>query len=233
MATSIVTNTDIDNKTIIINNSNKLEAITAAPQNVPIGPGRPDKPETTQGNVKGNEPDGTLYQSTDGASVGAYLWQKVNGKWITVYGNTELVTLKNTKSLKPGAYIKLQRINNTVYCFMGGLSFDLFGYAGKTEKGFYSRQPARIEVIGQGDIPEGFRASASLNFQLFDDDTNKPVAGVYVGGIKDSNFMRFTPYKEGATGRPTNDWIPDVGPSNLRPQAMTWATEEPFPNRLP
>ena len=135
--------------------------------------------------------------------------------------------------MKPGAYVKLQRINNTVYCFMGGLSFDLFGYAGKTEKGFYSRQPARIEVIGQGDIPEGFRASASLNFQLFDDDTNRPVAGVYVGGVKDSNFMRFTPYKEGATGRPTNDWIPDVGSSNLRPQAMAWTTDEPFPMRLP
>lgn len=150
-----------------------------------------------------------------------------------VYGNTSLITLKNTKSLKPNAYIKQQRINNTVYCFMGGLSFDLFGYAGKKENGFYSRQPARIEVIGQGGIPEGFRASVSLNFQLFDDDSNKPVAGVYVGGVKDANFMRFTPYKEGATGNPSNDWIPDVGPTNLRPQAMVWTADEPFPTKLP
>lgn len=231
MATKFATPLDIDNKTIVVNSENKLEV--AYTSNALIGPGRPDKPETTGSVIKGTEHDGMMYQSTNGAGVGAYLWQRVNGKWIVVYSDTGLITLTKTKSLKPNAYIKLQRINNTVYCFMGGLSWDLFGYAGKTEKGFYSRQPARVEVIGQGDIPEGFRASVSLNFQLFDDDTNKPVAGVYVGGVKDSNFMRFTPYKEGATGQPTNDWIPDVGPSNLRPQAMSWTTDEPFPTTLP
>lgn len=231
MATKFATPSDIDNKTIVLNSDNKLEV--AYTSNALVGPGRPDDPSTTNGVIKSTETDGMMYQSTDGAGVGAYLWQRVNDKWVVVYGNTGLITLKNTKSLKPNAYIKLQRINNTVYCFMGGLSFDLFGYAGKTEKGFYSRQPARIEVIGQGGIPVGFRASVSLNFQLFDDDTNKPVAGVYVGGVKDANFMRFTPYKEGATGTPTNDWIPDVGPTNLRPQAMVWTTDEPFPTKLP
>lgn len=231
MATKFATPSDIDNKTIVLNSENKLEV--AYTSNARIGPGRPDDPSTTNGVIKGTETDDMMYQSTDGAGVGAFLWQRVNDKWVVVSGNTGLITLKNTKSLKPNAYIKLQRINNTVYCFMGGLSYDLFGYAGKTEKGFFSRQPARVEVIGQGGIPEGFRASVSLNFQLFDDDTNKPVAGVYVGGVKDANFMRFTPYKEGATGKPTNDWIPDVGPTNLRPQAMMWTTDEPFPTKLP
>lgn len=231
MATKFATPLDIDNKTIVVNSENKLEV--AYTSNALIGPGRPDKPDTTGGVIKGTEHDGMMYQSTDGAGVGAFLWKRVNGKWIVVYGDTGLITVKNTKSLKPNAYIKLQRINNTVYCFMGGLSWDLFGYAGKTEKGFFSRQPARIEVIGEHGIPQGFRASVSLNFQLFDDDTNKAVAGVYVGGVNDSNFMRFTPYKEGATGQPTNDWIPDVGPSNLRPQAMSWVTDEPFPTTLP
>lgn len=231
MATKFATPSDIDNKTIVLNSENKLEV--AYTSNALIGPGRPDDPSTTNGVIKGTETDGMMYQSTDGAGVGAFLWQRVNDKWVVVSGNTGLITLKNIKSLKPNAYIKLQRINNTVYCFMGGLSYDLFGYAGKTEKGFFSRQPARVEVIGQGGIPEGFRASVSLNFQLFDDDTNKPVAGVYVGGVKDANFMRFTPYKEGATGKPTNDWIPDVGPTNLRPQAMMWTTDEPFPTKLP
>lgn len=231
MATKFATPLDIDNKTIILNSDNKLEV--AYTSNALIGPGRPDDPSTTNGIIKGTETNGMMYQSIDGAGVGACLWQRVNDKWVVVYGNTGLITLKNTKSLKPNAYIKLQRINNTVYCFMGGLSFDLFGYAGKKENGFYSRQPARIEVIGQGGIPVGFRANVSLNFQLFDDDTNKPVAGVYVGGVKDANFMRFTPYKEGATGNPTNDWIPDVGPTNLRPQAMVWTTDEPFPTKLP
>ena len=232
MAKKIITPSDLDGITITVNpDTNKVEV--GQTTNALVGTGRPDKQDTTQGKIKGYEPDGTLYQSTNGAGVGAFLWQKVNKKWEVVYGNTGLITLKNTKSLKPNAYIKLQRINNTVYCFMGGLSFDLFGYLGKTEKGFYSRQPARVEVIGLGGIPEGFRASVSLNFQLFDDDTNKPVAGVYVGGVKDSNFMRFTPYKKGAEGERSNDWIPDVGPTNLRPQAMMWTTDEPFPSKLP
>lgn len=232
MAKQLITPSDLDGITITVNpDTNKVEV--GQTTNALVGSGRPDKPDTTQGKIKGNEPDGTLYQSTDGANVGAFLWQKVNKKWEVVYGNTGLITLKNTKSLKAGAYVKLQRINNTVYCFMGGLSFDLFGYAGKKENGFYSRQPARIEVIGEQGIPVGFRSNASVTFQLFDDDTNKPVAGVYVGGVKDSNFMRFTPYKEGATGGRSNDWIPDIGPTNLRPQAMVWTTDEPFPSQLP
>lgn len=226
----IITNEDIDNSTIVINSNNKLEVTHTL--DTLIGSGRPDKPKTTNGVITGNERDGALYQSTDGAGVGAFLWQRVNGKWVVVYGDTGLVTIKNAKSLKPNAYIKLQRINNTIYCFMGGLNQDLFGYAGKTEKGFYSHQTARIEVISQNDIPEGFRASTSLNFQLFDNDTSKPVAGVYVGGVEDSNFMSIIPYKEGATGQPTNDWIPDEGPSNLRSQTISWVTNESFPASL-
>ena len=232
MAKKIITPSDLDGITITVNpTTNKVEV--GQTTNALIGAGRPDKPNTTQGKIKGNEPDGTLYQSTDGDHVGAFLWQKVNGKWVVVYGNTGLITVKNAKSLKAGAYIKLQRINNIVYCFMGGLSFDLFGYLGKKETGFVGRGAGRIEVISPHQIPAGFRANVSLNFQLFDDDSNKAVAGVYVGGVNDSNFMRFTPYKEGATGGRSDDWIPDVGPTNLRPQAMMWTTDEPFPSQLP
>ena len=231
MATKFATPSDIDNKTIVVNSDNKLEVAYTTKEL--IGSGRPDNPSTTNGVIKGTETDGTLYRSTDGAGVGALLWQRVNGKWVVVYGDTGLVTIKNTKSLKPKAYIKFQRVNNIVYCFMGGLQWDRFGYLGKKEQGFYSRQPARIEVIGQGDIPEGFRPSVSLSFQLFDDEANKAVAGVYIGGLKDSNFMRITPYKEGATGKPSNDWIPDIGPDNLRPPAMSWITNDPFPTTLP
>ena len=231
MATKFATPSDIDNKTIVLNSDNKLEV--AYTSNALVGSGRPDKPATTNGIIKGAETDGTMYQSTDGAGVGAFLWLRVDGKWVVVLGNTGLVTLKNVKSLKSGAYIKLQRINNTVYCFMGGLNWDLFGFLGKKENGYVGRGAGRIEVISPEQIPVGFRASVSLNFQLFDDDTNKAVAGIYVGGVKDSNFMRFTPYKEGATGERSDDWVPDVGPTNLRPQSMIWTTDDPFPSQLP
>ena len=48
------------------------------------GNGRPDKPETTGGKITGNEPNGTFYNSTNGAGVGAYLWQKQNGQWTVI-----------------------------------------------------------------------------------------------------------------------------------------------------
>lgn len=53
------------------------------------GPGRPDTPTTTAGNVTGSEPVGTTYYSTDGANVGAYVWRKrPSGKWEVTDGDT-------------------------------------------------------------------------------------------------------------------------------------------------
>ena len=52
------------------------------------GNGRPDKPETTNGNVTGREQNGTFYNSSNGAGVGAYLWQKQNNKWVVISGDT-------------------------------------------------------------------------------------------------------------------------------------------------
>ena len=78
MATKFATPLDIDNKTIVLNSDNKLEV--AYTSNALIGTGRPDKPDTTGDVIKGTEHDGMMYQSTDGAGVGAYLWQIVIAK---------------------------------------------------------------------------------------------------------------------------------------------------------
>ena len=195
-----------------------------------IGVGRPDKPETTGSKIKGNEPNGSVYESTDGANVGAWQWQKRNGKWVVTDGDTGLVNAV-TKNLKPGAYIKFRRQGNFVTCHMGGLSWGLFGYLGKNEKGYSPRQAGRVEVIGSGGIPLGFRADDSCGFSLFDDDTNRAVAGIYVGGVGDSNFMRFTPYHADPKIN-GNEAIPDIGPKNLRPPAMMWTTSDPWPDRV-
>lgn len=194
------------------------------------GNGRPDKPETTGGKITGKEPNGTLYESSDGGRVGAWKWQKRNGKWMVTDGDTGLVNAV-TKNLKPGAYIKLRRQGNLVSCHMGGLSWGLFGYLGKKESGFSPRQAGRVEVIGSGGIPLGFRADDSCGFSLFDDDTNRAVAGIYVGGVGDSNFMRFTPYHADPKIK-GNDAIPDIGPKNLRPPAMMWTTSDPWPDKV-
>ena len=42
---------------------------------------------------------------------------------------------------------------NLVSCHMGGLQWGLFGYLGKTEKGYSPRQAGRVEVISQGGYP--------------------------------------------------------------------------------
>ena len=54
------------------------------------GNGRPDQPETTDGKITGNEPNGTLYNSTNGGGSGAYLWHKQAGKWTVIYGDTAI-----------------------------------------------------------------------------------------------------------------------------------------------
>ena len=80
-----------------------IKAIT-----VVLGRGRPDKPDTTgnkitgeEPKIKGNEPNGTIYESSDGGGVGAWKWQKRDKKWVVIDGDTGLVNAV-TKNLKPG-----------------------------------------------------------------------------------------------------------------------------------
>lgn len=120
---------------------------------------------------------------------------------------------------------KLQRINNIVFCFMGGLNWGLFGYKGKKEGGFIPRQAGRIDIVAQGNIPIGFRAVSSLSYSFYDDDTGRSVANLYIGGKQDANFMRITPFHENPKIR-GNDAIPDIGASNLRTPAIIWVTND-------
>lgn len=195
-----------------------------------VGAGRPDRPDTTNGKIKGDEPNGSVYESTNGANVGAWQWQKRGGKWVVMAGDTGLITLK-VQNLKAGAYIKLQRVNNIVFCFMGGLSYGLFGFKGKKENGFIPRQAGRIDIVSQGYIPVGFRAVSSLSYSLYDDDTGRSVANLYIGGQRDSNFIRITPFHENPKIR-GNDAIPDTGPANLRTPAIVWITDENWIDRV-
>ena len=190
-----------------------------------VGPGRPDQPNTTDGLIKGNEANGFLYISTNGAGVGAQQWQKVGGNWICIKGDTGLVNLK-VLNLKPGAFIKLRRVDNTIFLYTGGLSWGLWGVLGKRENGYIKDRhlhlPKRLDVVRQGDIPEGFRADASTMALVFDDDSKLPYMTLYVGGRDDSNWMGITYHND----------VPDNGPGNLRCPIFSWTTSEPYPNRL-
>lgn len=80
------------------------------------GVGRPDKFETTQGKITGREPNGTFYNSTNGAGVGAYLWQKQNNKWVVISGDTGSRRMtRDSVNVKEGA-IYLRRVGNMVEC---------------------------------------------------------------------------------------------------------------------
>ena len=68
MAKKIITLSDLDGINSNGNpTTNKVEV--GQTTNALVGSGRPDKPETTQGKIKGNDSDGTLYQSTNGIEV--------------------------------------------------------------------------------------------------------------------------------------------------------------------
>ena len=109
------------------------------------GNGRPDKPETTSGKITGREPNGTFYSSTDGAGVGAYLWQKQNNKWVVISGDTGARRMNTSVNIKEG-YISLRRVNNTVECSFSKGRWDTVSFYGSsnskfTRKNHYSYHP--------------------------------------------------------------------------------------------
>lgn len=216
----LVTSTDLDNKTIHINEQNKLEAVFT--RYTLIGSGRPDKPETTDGVITGKEVDGMMFQSTNGAGVGAYLWQKVNGNWVCVSGDTGWVDLP-TINLKGKSFIKIRRVNNQVYLSFGGIGWGLFGVLGTEEEGYkYIRSyPPRVHLTDFNMIPEGFRGETTTFGQCYKGDFYEGV--IVASGKRDSNYIRFTP---------ANQQLEKTGSENYRTSVITWLTEDPFPLTL-
>ena len=63
--------------------------VSSASSYVIVGPGRPDRPATTNGAITGAEPVGAEYRSEDSANVGAYRWVKrPGGRWEVTDGDT-------------------------------------------------------------------------------------------------------------------------------------------------
>ena len=56
-------------------------ALANASSYILVGPGRPDQPATTGGVIKGSEPVGAEYRSTDGAGEGLFDWMKRPTGW--------------------------------------------------------------------------------------------------------------------------------------------------------
>ena len=187
------------------------------------GNGRPDKPETTDGKITGNEPNGTFYNSTNGAGVGAYLWQKQNGKWVAISADTGVRRItRGVVNIKSG-YISLRRVNNTVECAFTGGSWGAIYFYGSASPNFRKKSHAkRMDILGNGQIPVGFRSTNSIMLPFYSDDGDH-LGMVYVGGTANFNYieLRF------------KDKPPTADMDIVRMPVISWITDDPFPDTLP
>lgn len=190
------------------------------------GNGRPDKirnPDTTNGKITGNEPNGTIYNSIDGAGVGAYLWQKQNGQWTVISGDTGIRRLSNISvNIKEGA-IHLRRVNNRVECSFYEGSWDTISFYGSSNPKFTRKNHAkRMDILPPPRIPVGFRTRTPIMLPFYSDDGDE-IATVYVASIGDRAYieLRF------------RDKVPTTDLDYMRLPVITWLTDDPFPDTLP
>lgn len=187
------------------------------------GNGRPDKPDTTDGKITGREPNGSFYYSTNGAGVGAYLWQKQNNKWIVISGDTGPRRMGNSSvNIKEGA-IYLRRMNNRVECSFNTGRWDTISFYGSSNPKFTRKNHAkRMDILPPPRIPVGFRTKTPIMLPFYSDDGDE-VAVVYVASIGDRAYieLRF------------KDKVPTADLDYMRMPVISWITDDPFPDILP
>lgn len=194
------------------------------------GTGRPDKPYTTgdelngvANKIKGNEPNGTFYNSTNGAGVGAYLWQKQNNKWVVISADTGARRMSNTSvNIKEGA-IHLRRVNNTVECSFSKGRWDTISFYGSSNPKFTRKNHVkRMDILPNYQIPSGFRTSTPIMLPFYSDE-GENIATVYVASISDRSYieLRF------------KDKVPTADLDYMRMPVISWITDDQFPEVLP
>lgn len=187
------------------------------------GVGRPDKPETTNGKIYGDEHDSAFYNSTNGAGVGAYLWQKRNNKWVVISGDTGSRRMtRDSVNIKEGS-ITLRRVNNTVECSFSKGRWDTISFYGSSNPKFTRKNHAkRMDILPNNKIPFGFRTSIPVMLPFYSDDGDE-IATVYVASIGDRAYieLRF------------RDKVPTADLDYMRMPVISWITDDPFPETLP
>lgn len=179
-------------------------------------------------NGKVSAPVGTTYVDTN-ATNGALKWIKRSGTdsqgWEVLTGDTGWRTLTIVSKLG-NSYLKVRRKNDTVMYQFGGLSWGWFGIVRRGGAG-YSIQPSDRErncfILGLGGVPVGFRSEFSLIGGIYN-DKGVPYGTWYLGGVGDSNMLRFQFTDPVPTDR-------DIG--DIRVSSISYLTSEPWPTRLP
>ena len=179
-------------------------------------------------NGKVSAPVGTTYVDTV-ATNGALKWIKRSGTdsqgWEVLTGDTGWRKLPALSVLGASA-VHVRRINNTVTYRFDGLSWGWFGIKRRNSPG-YAAHPSdrdrKVYILNNGAIPYGFRASFSLIGQIFN-DSGIPYGTWYVGSSADANHLRFQFTEPVSTTQ-------DIG--DIRVSAISYITDDPWPDRLP
>ena len=179
-------------------------------------------------NGRVSAPVGTTYVDTN-ATNGALKWIKRSGTdsqgWEVLTGDTGWRTLPIVSKLG-ASYLKIRRVNNMVTYQFGGLSWGWFGIVRRGGPG-YILQPSDRErncyILGLNGVPVGFRSEFSLIGGIYN-DKGAPYGTWYLGGVGDSNMLRFQFTDPVPTDR-------DIG--DIRVSSISYLTSEPWPTTLP
>lgn len=183
--------------------------------------------ELTGEGMPNGKVEGTLGQTyvDTRKTNGALKWIKrtPNGNqgWVVLDGDTGWKNL-NVLSKLGNSYVRVRRINDTVYYQFGGLQWGWFGIVRRGNPAFIAHPGNREKkcfLIANGGIPSGYRASSSLIGQIFNDD-GIPYGTWYVGGYGDANHLRF----QFTDPVPTDK---DIG--DIRVSSISYITDDPWP----
>ena len=179
-------------------------------------------------NGKVEAPVGTTYVDT-AVTNGALKWIKRSGTgnqgWEVLTGDTGWRTLPIMSKLG-NSYLKIRRKNDTISYQFGGLQWGWFGIVRRSNPAFIAHPGNRDKkcfILPNGSVPSGFRTSGSLIGQIFSDD-GVPYGTWYLGGPGDANHLRF----QFTDPVPTDK---DIG--DIRVSAISYITDDPWPDRLP
>lgn len=217
------------NTLILSDGGGSITLPTTAPSNTPAGQVHEYEIHGTgMPNGKVVAPVGTTYVDTN-ATNGALKWIKRSGTdsqgWEVLTGDTGWRTLTIVSKLG-NSYLKVRRKNDTVMYQFGGLSWGWFGIVRRGGAG-YQVQPSDRErncyILGLNAVPQGFRSEFSLIGGIYN-DKGVPYGTWYLGGVGDSNMLRFQFTDPVPTDR-------DIG--DIRVSSISYLTSEPWPTRLP
>ena len=212
----------LSGSTLTLSDGGGTVTLPTSSQNAPtssselIGEGMPN------GKVEGTL--GQTYVDTRKTN-GALKWIKRtpsgNQGWVVLDGDTGWKNL-NVLSKLGNSYVRVRRINDTVYYQFGGLQWGWFGIVRRGNPAFIAHPGNREKkcfLIANGGIPSGYRASSSLIGQIFNDD-GIPYGTWYVGGYGDANHLRF----QFTDPVPTDK---DIG--DIRVSSISYITDDPWP----